>query len=275
MKISSGLIDAVRRQRLILFVGAGVSACLDLPVWNGVLDHLAQELGYAPEIFKQYADNFVLAEYYALVKGPLGPLRSWMDREWHKNPERVKKSLVHSLITGLNFPIIYTTNFDRWLELAFEAGNADFVKIRSIADLQNIKCGVTQIVKYHGDFDDDDSIVLTESQYFQRLSFEHPLDIKFRADVQERGILFIGYSLADMNIRYLLFRLEEIWKKYGGTVRRPQSYIFLTRPNPVEEKVLDARGITPVVSDADDRQKGLLEFLQLLSGPSKSQSCRK
>jgi hypothetical protein len=256
------LMNALAEKRVILFVGAGASASLELPTWNQLMDYLAGELGFAPEIFKRSADNMVLAEYYSLIKGPIGPLRGWMDREWHKNPERIVNSKVHDLITKLHFPIIYTTNYDRWIEFAFQAAKAPFVKISNVGDIQKIKAGDTEIVKFHGDFDDDESIVLTESQYFARLDFEHPLDIKLRGDTLDKGILFIGYSLGDINMRYLLFKLQEIWSAYGGTQRRPRSYIFLTRPNPVQQKVLEARGITAIVSDLDDEKEGLVQFLQ-------------
>ena len=63
--------------------------------------------------------------------------------------------------------------------------------------------GVTHIVKYHGDFDDDASLVLTETDFLDRLSFDSPLDIKVRADALGHTILFIGYSMSDPNIRLL------------------------------------------------------------------------
>lgn len=262
MDNSKELTEAMKGQRVILFAGAGLSALLKLPTWNQLMGHLAHELGFAPEIFQHSANNMVLAEYYSLIKGPIGPLRAWMDREWHKDPEQVTKSKAHELVTKLNFPIIYTTNYDRWIETAFEKAGLPFTKVSNVGDIQKIKAGDTQIVKFHGDFDDDESIVLTESQYFARLNFEHPLDIKLRGDTLDRGVLFIGYSLADINTRYLWFRLKEIWDAYGGTERRPRSYIFLSRPNLVEQKVLEARGITPIVSGSDNQSEGLIEFLQ-------------
>jgi len=262
MATDNELMNAVAERRVILFAGAGLSALLDLPTWDQLMAHLAHELGFAPEIFQQSANNMVLAEYYSLMKGPIGPLRGWMDREWHKNPEKIKESKAHDLITRLQFPIIYTTNYDRWIEIAFQGAGVPFTKISNVGDIQKVKSGDTQIVKFHGDFDDDESIVLTESQYFARLNFEHSLDIKLRGDTLDRGVLFIGYSLADINIRYLLFRLQEIWTAYGGTQRRPRSYIFLARPNCVQEKVLEARGITPIVSGSDSPSEGLIQFLQ-------------
>jgi hypothetical protein len=258
------LMNAMAEQRVILFAGAGLSAALELPTWDQLMAHLATELGFAPEVFQLSANNMVLAEYYGLMKGPIGPLRGWMDREWHKNPGRVKESKAHDLITKLHFPIIYTTNYDRWIEIAFQTAGVPFTKITNVGDIQRVKSGDTQIVKFHGDFDDDESIVLTESQYFGRLNFEHALDIKLRGDTLDRGILFLGYSLADINIRYLLFKLHEVWTAYGGTQRRPQSYIFLARPNLVEEKVLEARGITAIVSGLDSPGEGMVQFLQEL-----------
>jgi hypothetical protein len=264
MALHEELMNALAEQRMILFCGSGLSAHLKLPTWDQLMEHLAIELGFAPAIFRLCADNMVLADYYSLVKGPIGPLRGWMDREWHKNPEKINESKAHDLITKLHFPIIYTTNYDRWIELAFQSAKAPCTKISNVGDLQRVKAGDTQIVKFHGDFDDDESIVLTESQFYKRLNFEHPLDIKLRGDTLDRGILFIGYSVTDVNIRYLLFKLQEVWAAYGGTQRRPQSYIFLTRPNLVQEKVLEARGIMPIVSSLDSPSEGLVQFLQNL-----------
>lgn len=62
----------------------------------------------------------MLAEYYRLKQGSLGPLRSWMDRNWKASRERVEASRLHRLIVELDLPIIYTTNYDRNLEVAFE-----------------------------------------------------------------------------------------------------------------------------------------------------------
>ena len=45
-----------------------------------------------------------------------------------------------------------------------------FLKIANIADLATDARGHTEIIKFHGNFDDDESLVLTESSYFQRMS---------------------------------------------------------------------------------------------------------
>jgi hypothetical protein len=163
----------------------------------------------------QTINYFTLAEYYRLRQGSIGPLRSWMDRHWSLPEKTLRQSRVHELIVKLDFPIIYTTNFDRNLETAFELRGKSFVKIVDAKDIARASEKETQIIKLHGDFDDDDSIVLAETDYLDRLSFESPLDIKFRADALAKTILFLGYSLSDLNIRFLLHRLWKTWRSSG------------------------------------------------------------
>lgn len=128
-------------------------------------------------------------------------------------------------------------------------------------DVANVRDGVPQIVKYHGDFDDDQSLVLAESDYFERINFDSPLDIKFRADALGRTILFIGYSMSDLNIRLLLYRLWQTWRNSGNERDRPNSFVFMPRSNPVQEAVLGQWGITALSGVSDDPQTALTAFL--------------
>jgi hypothetical protein len=43
-----------------------------------------------------------------------------MDKEWHNDDIKIKDSEIHKLIVDLDIPIIYTTNYDRWIEKAYE-----------------------------------------------------------------------------------------------------------------------------------------------------------
>jgi hypothetical protein len=81
-------------------------------------------------------------------------------------------------------------------------------------------------------------LVLTETDFLNRLSFDSPLDIKFRADALGRTILFIGYSMSDPNIRLLLHRIWQIWEQSGHKDDRPRSFVFMPTQNPVQEALL-------------------------------------
>jgi hypothetical protein len=262
--LSATLVSAVRERRAILFVGAGVSRNLGLPGFQELVDHVGQELGFDPDIFRTFGDYQSLAEFYVLDK-QIGPLRSWMDRSWHSESIDIMKSELHRLIVELNFPIIYTTNYDRWLERAHEAHGKLIHKIASVGDLVKARAGTaTEIIKFHGDFDDDASIVLTESSYFGRMSFETPLDIKLRSDSLARPLIFIGYSLTDPNMRYLLYKLQQLWSISSAPESRPKSYIVMTRPNPVQETVLKQRGVETILWTGTDPRTALSGFLQQL-----------
>jgi hypothetical protein len=260
------LIGAIRKRRAILFAGAGVSMTVGLPSWQTLIEHIAEELDVDLSGFSESDINYLtLAEFYRIKQGSIGPLRSWMDRNWTIQEDKLKASRVHELICRLDFPIVYTTNFDRNLETAFDLHGRDYVKIVNAKDIARVQEGIPQIVKYHGDFDDDESIVLAETDYLDRLSFESALDIKFRSDALGKTILFIGYSLSDLNIRFLLHRLWKTWMASGFERDRPQSYVFMMRPNPIEASVLEQWGIRVFVDETGSPEHALETFLTRLA----------
>ncbi len=197
----------------------------------------------------------------ALQEGPNGDSITLQIRDDDGQMATLWASAVHRLIAELDFPIIYTTNFDRNLETSLRLHGRDFVKITNAKDVARAREGVTQLVKFHGDFEDDQSLVIAETDYLERLAFSSPLDIKFRADALGKTILFVGYSLSDLNIRLLLYRLWRTWRESGYEKDRPKSFVFMMRPNPVEEAVLEQWGIRALSEDTEDPESALETFL--------------
>lgn len=256
------LAEALRNRRVILFAGAGVSIVVGLPSWQTLIRHMEDELGVKrAEGGDHVTDYQTLAEYYRITRGSIGPLRSWMDRTWSVSPDAIRESALHRLIVDLDFPIIYTTNYDRNLEVAFDLAEKPYVKIANARDMAQADVRRTQIVKFHGDFDDDGSLVLTETDYFSRLSFDSALDVKFRADAMGHTVLFIGYSMQDLNIRLLLHRIWETWYHSGYDGERPKSYIFMPAVDPVQQAVLGRWGITVLTGPSNDPAEALRDFL--------------
>jgi hypothetical protein len=263
------LVEAVRERRCILFAGAGLSMAVGLPSWSQLIDHMRAELGLADDVTD--ADYQALAEYYRLEKGSIGALRSWMDRTWSVSEQKVAKSKIHKLIVNLDFPILYTTNYDNNLEVAYRLAGRDFTKIVNARDLTHSSEGCTQIVKFHGDFEEDSSMVLAETDYFDRLNFESPLDVKFRADALGKTVLFIGYSMSDLNIRLLLHKLWRTWVDSGRVKDRLPSFVFAARPDPVRDAVLGQWGITVLSNGERNPEKALVSFLDRLAEDAASQ----
>lgn len=232
-----------------------------LPSWSELIGHMRAELGLPSDANGAHSYQ-TLAEYYRLTRGSIGPLRSWMDRTWSVSEERVRHSRLHQLVVELDFPLLYTTNYDNNLEVAFRLHGRDFVKVANARDIAHAEGDRPQIVKFHGDFEDDQSLVLAETDYFERLDFESPLDIKFRADALGRTLLFVGYSLSDLNIRLLLHKLWKTWRASGRVKDRPASFVFMPSPDPVQEAVLSQWGITAISGESEDPEASLLAMLE-------------
>jgi SIR2-like domain len=261
--IPDELAIAIKERRAILFAGAGLSMSVGLPSWQEFIDRMSEELGIAGDDART-DDHHTIAEYYRIKQGSIGSLRSWMDRNWKVSEEKVRGSKMHALIVSLDFPIIYTTNYDRNIEAAFAAHDRDYVKVANARDIAKTREGVTQIVKFHGDFDDDDSLVITETDYFNRLAFDSPLDIKFRSDALGKTVLFVGYSMTDLNIRLLLHKLWRTWQMSGYAKDRPKSFVFMARPDPMQQAILGEWGITALSGETEDPEEALTGFLEKL-----------
>ncbi len=266
MQIPEELVRSVSQRRAILFAGAGLSMSIGLPSWDALIRHMGEELGIETEALLGPSVSYhTLAEYYRIKVGSIGPLRSWMDRNWRVTREQVRGSRLHQLVMRLDFPIIYTTNYDRNLEAAFEAQKRDYVKIANARDIAKIREGVTQIVKFHGDFDEDASLVIAETDYFSRLAFDSPLDVKFRSDAMGNALLFVGYSMTDLNIRLLLHNLWRTWHASGFERDRPKSFVFMARPNEMQTAIMEQWGISVLSSDTDEPGEALCGFLEELA----------
>ena len=90
--------------RLIPFVGAGLSIPFGLPSWSQLLDIIARQLGYDPEVFQLNGTHLQLAEYYVATKGSIGPLRSEMDWLFNPTDDQIKASRAHTALVEVTLP---------------------------------------------------------------------------------------------------------------------------------------------------------------------------
>lgn len=251
--------------RLIPFVGAGLSMPLGLPSWSSLIDIIAEQLGYDPDVYRLNGTNLQLAEYFVAVKGSIGPLRSEMDRLFNPTDDAIGKSRAHALLAEMKLPVIYTTNYDGIIERSFELKDIPYHAVANIDDIATAPADVTQIVKFHGTFSDDASLVLTESSYFDRLEFESAIDIRLRSDMLGKSLLFIGYGLSDINIRYLLYKLHKLRRQ----VRRqgeqiPSAYLAAFGAGDIQRKLLAQWDVSIVELDPTDKTASTIELLEAL-----------
>ncbi len=280
VRIPSDLLGLVHERRVIPFVGAGFSVGLGLPGWDGLLRQVAEDLRISEvdprldfdALYHDASEDFLrVAEYLYLRAGSnIGPLRLSISHALS-----VRRSLCsstpHVELVNLGAPQVYTTNFDDGIEETYRELGQPMEVVSLPRDVAVADPQQTQIIKYHGDLRYDDTLVLTESQYWRRLDLESPMDLKFRSDLLGRSVLFIGYSFSDINIRVIWFKLMRMMEDVPESDRKP-SYIVRFEPNPVLEALYRHVGLTTIVLDPDakaktdeDRTELLGEFLTELS----------
>ncbi|KFF99570.1 hypothetical protein IQ62_18110 [Streptomyces scabiei] len=256
-----------RERRIVPFIGAGFSLHLGLPSWSALIQYIAESMDYDPRIFELEGNALQLAEYYMLERGRIGELRSRLDN-WFNSPTiDVSKSDQHMLLVALNASVIYTTNYDNLIERAFEAKGVPHKKIVTIADIGEAAPDETQVVKFHGDLSLDDSLVLAESHYFDRLAFESPLDVKLRSDMLGKSLVFMGYGFQDINMRYMWYRLTKMWKQGRGYTddRQPPAFYLGPGVGPVQKRILRSWKILCIELDPADPGAHLVTILRDLT----------
>lgn len=258
-QLPDDLVRLVRERRVIPFVGAGFSACLGLPGWDSLLRDVAADLRIGEsepalsyeEVSELANHDFLRVAEYLKIRagGNIGPMRHSVTNAL-RTERSPADSLGHVELLNLGAPQVYTTNFDDLIEQTFRECVQPMEVVALPGDVAVADSTQTQIVKYHGDLRFDETLVLTESQYWSRLDFESPMDLKFRSDLLGRSVLFMGYSFSDINIRVIWFKLMQMMRDVPAKDRLP-SFIVRLGPNPVLEALFEDVGLKTVVLDPD------------------------
>lgn len=247
--IISELADLLHANKIIPFVGAGFSEGCGCPSSQTLAQQLVKRFNLAAEglLANEDIDLLRLAEYLKITQnGDLSSVHREIRFILNKEEIDISQSYQHLLLAQLGAPIIYTTNYDRLLERSFDHLNIPYHTIISTEDVvKYADSSATQIIKFHGSLEQEDSLVLTESDYYKRLEFVTPIDIKLRADALSKSLLFLGYSFSDFNIRYLWFKLRSMTEELNAK-QIPKSYILLINPDQITAALLENRGIIPI-----------------------------
>lgn len=193
---------ASRENRLVIFVGAGVSMNSSVPSWNQLTNRMKAEL---PNEFSEETDALKIAQIYKDSRGH----KEYMDKV--KDILLYNKAVpnpLHKSILVLNPCHIITTNYDDLIEQELSKDFLQYHIIREDKDIPQMTYPNT-LVKMHGDYVTD-NIVLTEDDYYNYKE-NFPLT---RAFVQSlfasKLILFVGFSFADLNLKFILNELKNI-----------------------------------------------------------------
>ncbi|WP_372518489.1 SIR2 family protein [Candidatus Ruminimicrobiellum ovillum] len=218
--------ESIEHNKLIIFVGAGVSQNSGLPSWSELVKILAKEIGMEkniniPENLKSKlseneinelnnslnfsADEYLkIPQYYFNERG----LKEYFDKIKDVFSKEINPNIIDYLILQLNPKHIITTNYDDLLEKTCKKLKKSYCKISCNEDLSNAPNN-NFIIKMHGEFLNK-NIVLKEEDYDNYSRNFKLIETYVKGLIATNTILFVGFSADDMNVRKIFQWIKDI-----------------------------------------------------------------
>ncbi len=192
------------REKLVIFVGAGVSKNSGLPTWGQIVQVFAREIQYPtrgrlateeyiriPQYFYCLDESENHADYYSLIRSMI--------------PEDIRPNLLDKLIVSLHPKHIVTTNFDTLLDQVARG----YEIIREDRDLLT---GLSPhyLLKLHGDICQPEKMVFKEDDYLHYSQTHRLMETFLKSLLIDHVFLFVGYSLNDYNLKTFVSWIDYI-----------------------------------------------------------------
>ncbi|MED1607601.1 SIR2 family protein [Cytobacillus kochii] len=200
--------EASENNKLVVFVGAGVSANSGMPTWNELIKEFAKDLGEfdvdkSPDLYMK------IPQYYFNERGEKEYFEKlnevFLKKKYKANP-------IHKEIFKLKPTHIITTNYDTLLEEAAIEEGQFFHTVKHDLDLPYDNFNKT-IIKMHGDFENR-NIVLKEDDYLNYSSNFTLIESYIKSLIATNTVLFIGYSVNDSNFNLIFQWVKNLLRNH-------------------------------------------------------------
>jgi len=249
------IFELIRREEVVLFAGAGMSRYAGFPSGAELADILHKNLSDDIKCDIEHTWNLPkLCEDIFLLKGNKSYLIETLKQEFKKKP---KTTETHKLLAGIpHFRTIITTNYDNLIELE----NDRIEIIRTSVDYASAKKDEQMLFKIHSDFSDIENIILTSSDYLNYFTQQSESTVFWNA-VKDRlasnHILFIGYSLDDLNVQDMI---KKIILQLGDY--KKEMYFVAPSLDRVKQAFLQKHNIKHIQSTGEDLIKEIDEDIR-------------
>lgn len=258
--------EAESRNRLVVFVGAGVSIPSGMPSWSTAIKEIKQHLGKTIE----ESDILKIPQYYYNEHGKNNYVA--LMRKIFKYGKHLYPNEIHLKILDFRTRYIITTNYDHLLEQAAFEKN---LVLDVVGNDRDLAYGIAEktLIKMHGDFEHD-NFVLKEDDYLHYSDTFRLIETYLKALVAGNVVLFLGYSFSDPDLKQIFEWIKSI---LGGD--KPYSYIVEVGEEFSLEKVnyLKNFGIKILYASEklgdwkelklENRLKEMIDFLQSTISP--------
>lgn len=252
MEQMNALIEQIRKERVVLFLGSGFSLKAGAPSASAICESLkskltkdeqdslnGNQLDYVSNEFEQMRDRDTLIQT--------------LKKAFTFAPKDLCNQVALTQIP--HFETIITTNYDTLLEDTY---GDNCVVVRSAQDCINLPSNKVRIYKIHGDFSATENLIITKNDY--RKYFAENSDNSLWKLVQSflltKDVLFIGYSLEDDNVFTMLENIQKDTNQHKENV-------FLVSPSVIKSKQnkLASLNVKYVDSRAEDFFPMLIQSL--------------
>lgn len=222
------LINSIRNNEVILWAGAGFSLYAGMPSVDKIKSSILERCDESEsEYLKKISSLSEIAnEFIQMRNGSRNELNTILMDLIDKEPDSIS---LHKFLSEIpQIDKIVTTNYDHLFEKAY--GN-DIFPIISNANIPYASRKRVDLYKIHGDIKVPDSLLISSDDYTDFFNREHdPIWTKIKSLIAEKSVLFIGYSIADQNIDYLI---NNVIKSIG----KNQKECFLIAPGIPKHKL--------------------------------------
>ena len=219
--------EAKNDNKLVFFIGSGMSKNVGLPDWGELIDELKKDLNTTEEDYLKIAQLYFLefGEYEYIKK-----VKSFFPSE------NIVIKNTHSLLVKLFPQNIITTNWDIVIEKAIENEMALYDVVRNDSELINTTSN-RKLIKMHGDIEIG-NIIFKEDDYLE-YSQKFPLIENYvKSVLSTNTVIFFGYSYNDINLKYITK-----WIQNSSKVR-PPAYMIVFKEDKIQEKYFKNHGVS-------------------------------
>ena len=249
------LLDAFKSQKVILFIGGGLSANAGLPLWHDLI-HLikrSRRFNSEEEAFFAGLDLPQQAQYLYDVRGKTAVIHTIRDI-FGRSIRPSDTSAVHRTITTLPINTIITSNWDELIEIHFERENISLDVIWRDDQFTTTTTRKT-LIKMHGTIQAPDSIIFSEDDYYRFATSRSLIKQHISTLLSTSTVLFAGYGYRDFDFKLIFYEVGALLTTLS---RKP--FIFLPNITTTEARYLENRNFHPISYKRTSPKKASEDF---------------
>lgn len=208
-----------------IFLGAGMSQACGIPTWGGLLKPVFQELAINIEekgAFLKY-DYYEIAEKYVQHRAARTSLDNLISQQIENHSTFSDN---HRIITRLPLTKVWTSNFDKLIEKAYEKSGKKLQVIKRDFDFREALVEDVKLYKVHGCVSESEHMVITKSDLFEYRKKYEVMQKAFFTALAQDTFLFLGFSFEDLHFESIMGMIKS---RYNRNVK--QHYAVIKKPD--------------------------------------------